>query len=130
MPHPRLLASLLLSGGATLMSLPTLADTPTGCAAKREHLQQQIEAAKNQGNSDRQDGLEEALSQVTEHCDDGALRKSREEKVLDAEHEVRTREAELQKALKKGDPEKIDKRRSKLAESREELREAQEALQR
>ncbi|WP_043311005.1 DUF1090 domain-containing protein [Pseudomonas sp. ML96] len=130
MPKQHLLATILLSGYAALITLPAMADEPTGCAAKREHLQQQIEEAKTQGNRDRQAGLEEALSQVSEHCDDGQLRKSREEKVLDAEHEVRTREAELQKALKKGDAEKIDKRRTKLAESREELRKAQEALQR
>ncbi|HSX69391.1 MAG TPA: DUF1090 domain-containing protein [Pseudomonas sp.] len=125
----RLLANILLGGCAVLITLPAAAETG-GCAAKRDHLQQQIEAARSAGNRDRQAGLETALSQVVEHCDDGELRKSREEEVLDAEHEVRTREAELQEALKQGEPAKIDKRRDKLAESREELREAQEALQR
>ncbi|MDD0845202.1 DUF1090 domain-containing protein [Pseudomonas sp. Gutcm_11s] len=130
MPHQHLLAITLLTACATLTALPTTAAETTGCAAKREHLQQQIEEAKAQGNRDRQSGLEEALSQVVEHCDDASLHKSREEKVLEAEHEVRTREAELKKALSKDDPEKVEKRRAKLAEAREELREAQEALQR
>ena len=37
-------------------------------------------------------------------------------------------EAELDKAMKKGDPEKIDKRKNKLAESRKELQEALDQL--
>lgn len=120
----------LLLASATLLSAQANAADTTGCAAKREHLQQQIEEAKAQGNRDRQAGLEEALSQVRANCDDASLSKSREEKVLEAEHEVRTREAELKKALSKDDPEKVEKRKAKLAEAHDELREAQEALKR
>jgi hypothetical protein len=130
MPRHFLLSATLLAGCATLSALPASAAETSGCAAKREHLQQQIEAAKTQGHDERQAGLEEALSQVTEHCDDTELRQSREEDVLQAEQEVRSREAELQEAMAKGDPANIDKRKAKLAEAREELREAQEALQR
>ncbi|MDG9926576.1 MULTISPECIES: DUF1090 domain-containing protein [unclassified Pseudomonas] len=129
MTHTPLLSALLLAGCAAL-ALPAGAAEATGCAAKRERLEAQLEEAKSQGNRDRQAGLEKALGQVVDHCDDASLHKTREEKVLEAEHEVRTREAELEKALKKGDPAKIDKRKTKLAEAREELRQAQEALQR
>ncbi|MCY1289795.1 Protein YqjC [compost metagenome] len=127
---PRHLLPTLLLASCAALALPALAAPASGCAAKREHLQGQIEKARAQGNRDRQAGLETALSQVEAHCDDATLRQSREEKVLKAQHEVSIREADLRKAMDKGDQAKIDKRKTKLAEAREELRAAQEELQR
>ncbi|UVE18143.1 DUF1090 domain-containing protein [Pseudomonas sp. LS44] len=126
-----LLASLLI--GAALFSTASVAAqdeaAPSGCAAKRQALAEQIEAAKQHGNSAQQAGLEKALSEVTAHCDDASLHKSREEKVLDAQHEVAQREADLRKAMAKGDQAKIDTRKTKLAEAHKELQEAQEQLE-
>ena len=48
--------------------------------------------------------------------------------MLEAKHEVSQRQADLDKAMKKGDPENIDKRKTKLAESRKELQEALDQL--
>ena len=48
--------------------------------------------------------------------------------MLDAKHEVSRRQADLDKAMKKGDPDKINKRKEKLAESRKELQDAVEEL--
>ena len=96
----------------------------TGCAAKKQNIANQIEQAKSQGNSDQQAGLEKALEEVNAHCTDASLKKERENKVLDARHEVSKRQADLEKAMKKGDPEKINKRKDKLAESRKELQDA------
>ena len=87
----------------------------TGCAAKRQAISAQIEQAKAHGNSDQQAGLEKALSEVTANCTDAALNKERENKVLDAKHEVSRRQADLDKAMKKGDADKINKRKDKLA---------------
>jgi hypothetical protein len=110
------------------MAAPVMAeeDGPglTGCAAKKQGIINQIEQAKSRGNMEQQEGLEIALREVTEHCTDAGLKKERENKVLDAQHEVRERQADLDKAMKKGDPEKINKRKEKLAESRKELQEA------
>ena len=61
---------------------------------------------------------------MTKNCTDAGLKKERENKVLEAKHEVSKRQADLDKAMKKGDPEKIDKRKNKLAESRKELQDA------
>ncbi|MCU7647842.1 DUF1090 domain-containing protein [Pseudomonas piscis] len=123
------LAALTLCG---LMSTPLLANeqTPelTGCAAKRQAITTQIEQAKAHGNSDQQAGLERALNEVTTHCTDASLKKERENKVLDAKHEVSRRQADLEKAMKKGDSEKINKRKDKLAESRKELQQALDDL--
>jgi len=130
----KLLSSLALSTLLGFVASPLLAaeEQPglTGCAAKRQAISEQIEQARAQGNSDQLAGLEKALSEVTEHCTDAGLRKEREQKVLDARHEVAQREKDLKKAEKKGDAEKINKRKDKLAESRKELQEAVDDLDR
>jgi len=46
-----------------------------------------------------------------DNCTDASLRKEREQKVLDARHEVAQREKDLKKAEKKGAAEKINKRK-------------------
>ncbi len=128
----KFLAPLALLTFASLMSAPLLAaeEAPqlTGCAAKRQAISTQIDQAKLHGNSEQQAGLEKALSEVTANCTDASLRKERENKVLDAKHEVSRRQADLDKAMKKGDADKINKRKDKLAQSRKDLQEAVEEL--
>ena len=128
----KFLAPLALLTTVSLASMPLLAaeEVPelTGCAAKRQAISAQIEQAKAHGNSAQQAGLEKALSEVTAHCTDASLRKERENKVLDAKHEVSRRQADLDKAMKKGDADKINKRKDKLAQSRKELQDAVEEL--
>ncbi|ANF88769.1 Putative exported protein [Pseudomonas antarctica] len=128
----KFLAPLALLTVASFMTTPLLAaeEVPelTGCAAKRQAISAQIEQARTHGNSEQQAGLEKALSEVTAHCTDASLRKERENKVLDAKHEVSRRQADLDKAMKKGDADKINKRKDKLAQSRKELQDAVEEL--
>ncbi|TSD80302.1 DUF1090 family protein [Pseudomonas sp. KBS0710] len=128
----KFLAPLALLTTVSLASMPLLAaeEVPelTGCAAKRQAISAQIEQAKAHGNSAQQAGLEKALSEVTANCTDASLRKERENKVLDAKHEVSRRQADLDKAMKKGDADKINKRKDKLAQSRKELQDAVEEL--
>ena len=100
----------------------------TGCAAKKHAITLQLEQARAHGNSNQVAGLEKALSEVNANCTEAGLKKERENKVLDAKHEVSKRQADLDKAMKKGDSEKIDKRKTKLAESRKELQEALDQL--
>ena len=128
----KFLAPFALLTVATFMATPLLAaqEAPqlTGCTAKRQAISAQIEQAKAHGNSAQQAGLEKALSEVTANCTDASLKKERENKVLDAKHEVSRRQADLDKAMKKGDADKINKRKDKLAESRKELQDAVEEL--
>ena len=128
----KFLAPLALLTVTSFLATPLLAAETapqlTGCAAKRQAISLQIEQAKAHGNSEQQAGLEKALSEVTAHCTDASLRKERENKVLDAKHEVSRRQADLDKAMKKGDAEKINKRKDKLAQSRKELQDAVEDL--
>ncbi|MCY1396412.1 hypothetical protein D3C76_392880 [compost metagenome] len=131
MKSPSCLA--LIAAVCAILSTPLQAaeDEPglTGCAAKRQAISEQIEQAKAHGNSDQQAGLEKALSEVTANCTDASLKKERENKVLEARHEVGQRQADLDKAMKQGDAEKINKRKDKLAESRKELQDALEELE-
>ena len=128
----KFLAPFALLTVACFMATPLLAAeeaTPlTGCAAKRQAISTQIEQAKAHGDSAQQAGLEKALSEVTANCNDAALTKERENKVLDAKHDVSRRQADLDKAMKKGDADKINKRKDKLAESRKALQDAVEEL--
>lgn len=128
----KLLSPLALFTVCGLMAAPLMAadQAPqlTGCAAKKHAIETQLEYARANNNSDQIAGLETALSEVTANCTDAGLKKERENKVLDAKHEVSKRQADLDKAMKKGDPQKIDKRKNKLAESRKELQEALDQL--
>lgn len=124
----KFLAPLALFTLCGVLTVPAMAEEEgpglTGCAAKKQGIINQIEQAKSRGNMEQQAGLETALREVTEHCTDAGLKKERENKVLEAKHEVSQRQADLDKAMKKGDPERINKRKEKLAESRKELQEA------
>ena len=128
----KLLSPLAVLTLCSVMAAPLMADEDapglTGCAAKKQGIINQIELAKSRGNADQQAGLETALNEVTAHCTDASLKKERENKVLDAKHEVSRRQADLDKAMKKGDSEKINKRKDKLAQSRKDLQEALDEL--
>ncbi|HZX15349.1 MAG TPA: DUF1090 domain-containing protein [Pseudomonas sp.] len=122
-----LLSSLLLA--ATLATAATTQLTQlTGCAAKRQTISEQIEAAKSHGNSSQQAGLEKALKEVENNCNDASLRAEREAKVVEAEDEVSEREGDLREALADGDQDDISKRQHKLEEARAELQQAREEL--
>lgn len=129
----KLLSPLALFTACSLLATPLLAaeEQPglTGCAAKKHEISAQIEQAKAHGNAEQQAGLEKALDEVNQHCTENGLRKEREQKVLDARHEVNQRTKDLDKAMKKGDPEKIEKRKTKLAEAKEELKQAVDELE-
>ena len=128
----KFLSPLALFTVCGLMAAPLMAADPTpeltGCAAKVKNIETQLEYARAHNNSGQIAGLEKALSEVKAHCTDAGLKKERENKVLEAKHEVSQRQADLDKAMKKGDPEKINKRKDKLAESRKELQEALDQL--
>ncbi|MDB6141494.1 MAG: hypothetical protein JWP80_538 [Pseudomonas sp.] len=124
---------VLLTACSVLTMALFAAETPpqplTGCAAKRQDISTQLDQAKANGNNEQQAGLEKALSEATANCTDASLLKQLEQKVLDAKHEVSRRQSDLNKAMSKGDADKINKRKDKLAESRKELQDAQVELE-
>jgi hypothetical protein len=114
---------------ATPLFAAELAPQSVGCVAKSQEISSKLEEAKAEGNKEQQAGLEKALSEVKANCNEATLVKQQEQKVLDAKREVSRRQADLNKAMTKGDPEKINKRKDKLAESRKELQDAQTELE-
>jgi hypothetical protein len=101
----------------------------SGCLAKSQEISKKIEEAKANGNKPQQAGLENALKENNANCTETSLLKEHEQKVFEAKREVKKREADLNKAMAKGDPERINKRKDKLAESRKELQDAQAELE-
>ena len=128
-PLPFLTALALCCAVATpLLAADEDAAELKGCAAKQQAINEQVEQARAHGNGAQQAGLEKALAENKEHCTDAGLQKERENKVLDARHEVAKRQADLDKAMKKGDADKINSRKDKLAQSRKELQQALDEL--
>ena len=128
--------SLPLAGLLLAVALPLSAAQPG--AAKRPAQRLRRQAGRHRGEAGngplvRQRGqvagLEKALSEVKEHCTEAGLLRENKQKVIDSEREVSEREKDLRKAMGKGDPEKIEKRKAKLAEARAELEEAKKGLE-
>lgn len=118
------LLGLLLA--ANLNATPILAaDGDGGCATKRQVIEEKIEAARKNGNTQQLDGLQRALGNVEMNCDDATLHSDRLASVKEAREEVQECEMDLREAMGKGDQEKIAKRQAKLAEARAELEQAE-----
>ncbi|MBP0940333.1 DUF1090 domain-containing protein [Pseudomonas alliivorans] len=128
----KFLSPLVLFTSCTLLVTPLFATEqapPSECLLKSQEINNRIQEAKTEGNKAQQAGLETALAEVNANCTEASLVKQREQKVLDAKREVSRRQSDLNKAMDKGDPEKINKRKDKLAESRKELQDAQAELE-
>lgn len=104
--------------------------TLTGCAAKQQNIQQEIQYAEQQGHPHRVAGLKKALKEVTDHCTDSSLLKERQAKVTEKQRKVQEREQELTEAKADGRQDKIDKKTRKRDEAREELNQAEAELTR
>ncbi|HEP1894417.1 TPA: DUF1090 domain-containing protein [Kluyvera cryocrescens] len=102
--------------------------TATGCAAKRQNIEQQIEYARAHGNAHRVEGLSIALSELNANCTDAGLLANRESDVRKKERKVAEARQELAEAQADGRQDKIDKRQRKLAEAQNELQEARATL--
>ena len=124
---------LVLFTSCALLATPLYAaeeaPPPSECLVKSQEISSKIQDAKSDGNKNQQIGLEKALSEVNANCTETSLLKQREQKVLDAKREVSRRQTDLNKAMTKGDPERINKPKDKLAESRKELQDAQAELE-
>ncbi|WP_165856103.1 DUF1090 domain-containing protein [Marinobacter sp. JSM 1782161] len=109
------IATLLLLGTTTAIQAGPL------CDAREANVQSQLDAARQQGNAHRVDGLEQALASIQTHCRDQDLLEDAEDELRESMDEVDERQRELEEALEKGDRDKIEKRRDKLQEATAEL---------
>ncbi|MBJ3816782.1 DUF1090 domain-containing protein [Shimwellia pseudoproteus] len=109
-------------------SLSAQAEALTGCAAKRAEIENQITYAKSHNNHHQVAGLEAALNETRLHCTEAGLLRERQQKVAEKERKVADREAELVNATETGNAKKIERKKKKVTEAKEELQEAQSAL--
>ena len=127
-----LLRSMLLRH-SLLLVLPIIMFTSTAhaalddeCAVKAKEIQQQIDYAKQHGNTRRAAGLQTALKEVKNNCTAESLEADRQKKIRQKQHDVTERQEELKEAQQKGDADKISKQQRKLAEAQAELKQAKE----
>lgn len=95
------------------------------CDTKAQEIQQQIDYAKQHGNTRRAAGLETALREVKNNCTVEGLKAEQQKKIKEKQHKVAERKQELKEAQQKGNPEKIAKQQKKLTEAQAELKQAQ-----
>ena len=116
---------LLLSPAFSVLAAPQAA---TGCEAKRQSIEQQIDYARAHNNDHRVAGLQKALSEVKENCTDEGLRAERKADIREKEQKVEERRRELAEAKADGRTDKISKKQRKLEEAQAELDEAKNML--
>ncbi|MFJ9451543.1 MULTISPECIES: DUF1090 domain-containing protein [unclassified Herbaspirillum] len=123
----RPLTSLVLIAGLSLGSAHA-ADALTGCAAKKQDVQSQLEQAHAHGNKAQEAKLKIAQKNLERNCTDEGLRREREADVKKKEDKVAARKADLDKAQAKGKEKKIAQQEKKLKDAEAELAKAKEEL--
>ena len=123
---------LWLALGVSLLAPSAFADNynHNGCAIKRQELNRQLSYARQHNNVNRIRGLEQALDRLDLRCGNAASDNHRSErnrsrdyqdKIDELHSEILERRSELREAERDGRPDKIEKRRQKLAEVQDEL---------
>lgn len=124
----RMLASALMLA-TTLVTTANAANPASGCAAKKQEIEQELGYAKQHGNTARVEGLENALRENSKYCTDSNLLKQRQLKINEKKEKLLEREKALEEARMEGRSEKkIAKLLNKVEDAREELREAEHEL--
>lgn len=100
----------------------------TGCEAKRQNIERQIDYARVHGNNYRIAGLEKALSELNANCTNKGLRTERESDIRKKERKVEERRQELAEAQTEGRNDKISNKQRKLEQAQIELDEARRTL--
>ncbi|EAR5683955.1 DUF1090 domain-containing protein [Salmonella enterica] len=113
-----------------LLSMHSHAAAPTGCAAKKQEVENQLTYALEHNNTHQISGLQKALREIEEHCTDPELLRQRQLKITEKYNKLTERQAELDKAKETGDPKKMAQKQKKLDRAREELQDAQNMLYR
>ncbi|WP_159717869.1 DUF1090 family protein [Geminicoccus flavidas] len=125
----------LLLLATALLTLPALATTAQaqelrGCAARVADLEIKRDEARSAGEIERADGLQKAVVDAKETCDDARLRAEREERVAEKRREVEEDKEDLARAEREGDWGDIEDARRDLREAQWELEEAEADLDR
>lgn len=120
---------IIVASGLSMASASYAADSGlTGCAAKKQDIQMQIEQAHAHGNKAQEAKLKIAQKNLESHCTEEGLRREREADVKKKEEKVASRKADLEKAQAKGKTKKIAQQEKKLKDAEAELQTAKDQL--
>lgn len=100
------------------------AQPSSGCRAKVDEIQAELDAARAQNNARKVTGLEKALAAASTNCTDAGLKAERDEAVREKQEKVRERQEELREERAEGDQEDIARAEQKLMDAEAELAEA------
>ena len=124
-----LLRTVFSLRASLLLVLPIIAFSSIAqaneCDTKAQEIQQQIDYAKQHGNTRRAAGLETALREVKSNCTVEGLKAEQQKKIKEKQHKVAERKQELKEAQETGNADKITKKQKKLTEAQAELKQAQ-----
>jgi hypothetical protein len=119
----------ILAAIAVLSAGPVLAaEQSPACLAKRAEIESGISAAQAHGNAWEVRGLRRALRANTRYCTTASLEAERNRDIARAADRVARRQADLEKAERRGNARKIAKERAQLEDARHKLSEAQRPL--
>ena len=92
-----------------------------GCAKKVCEVKKQIEMAKKYGNNDKIKGLNKALSEINDNCEDKDIISKIKEDLEEESKELEEHKNDLAEAIKDGKKDKIEKYNKKIIEDKEEI---------
>src|SRR5450830_395316 len=120
---------LVVALGLGVTSSGYAADAPlTGCAAKKQDVQTQLDQAHTRGNKAQETKLKIAQKQLESNCTDDGLCREREADIKKKEDKVAERKVDLEKAQAKGKTKKIAQQEKKLKDAETELQAAKDKL--
>ncbi len=92
-----------------------------GCAEKSCQVEKQIALAKENGNSQKIDGLNKALTEITEHCSDNKIISDIEDDLSKVNDDLKEHKQELKEAMAEEKSDKIEKYNEKIKEDEAEI---------
>ena len=99
-----------------------------GCAEKSCEVNKQIALAKEAGNTHKVEGLNEALSEIKEHCSDNKIISDLEKDLSEANEELAEHQEDLKEAQAEQKSDKIEKYTAKIKEDAAEIASLKEKL--
>lgn len=116
-----------LSVTLSVLALPAWAANPA-CQYRAAEIQNQIEYARQHGNTHRERGLERALANVQMHCKDADLLRDKQEEIREQEEDIQERLEEIAEKRSEGRQDKVQKLEKKLDRDRANLEQLQDEL--
>lgn len=100
----------------------------TGCEAKVCQIEKQIEFAKQNDNSNKEAGLQKALTEVKDHCTVDGLKEDLQDDIDDVMDDLAEHQDDLAEAIQDQELDKVEKYKQKIAEDKQEIMQLKDEL--